>query len=482
MVASPAQKRQPKSQKPVYLYVPDYFSPQSHLSADRQHREQEAWYVLDLIVKRRITRRNAKDDYVPLLAQLLDLVLPKYNLLLEDLRRHGAIEWKDGGHYVEGRHARQYRLSPSMRSRYHAREVTDKALLRRIRAFRARESGQIESKLHKHLKKWAGRIEIDYDDACQTIMDKEQETGDDYSCQWSIINRIDREDTFLKGDDFGRRSHTPISGIAGWLRPHLHYQGNRLVNHDIRNSQPFFLGVLLSNVYSKTGAIWGSGDVTPFEQFNLPEKRNIWAPYPVPSDPLTSLSDLLATCFLPHSCKRDSEERLSGGEIRRRDEIKSAKIESADLPSSVKAYVRHTSEGTLYERLAVEAGCTRDEVKQRLFEETLFCKTEKEGALAGVVHTLYPHVMTGIRDMKKGKGKDRHKIAAMLLQRQESHIVLGRIATTLMLDHPTLPFWTIHDSILSPQEHSGTIQRVMRETFDQLGFCPTISIVDYGNL
>ena len=100
--------------------------------------------------------------------------------------------------------------------------------------------------------------------------------------------------------------------------------------------------------------------------------------------------------------------------------------------------------------------------------------------MARTMSRLYPSVMAAIHDMKSGTEKDRHKISAMLLQRQESSVVLGRIATRLMLEHKDIPIWTIHDSILTTRQHSPLILRIMTETFEAFGVLPTIRVEDYG--
>jgi hypothetical protein len=60
-------------------------------------------------------------------------------------------------------------------------------------------------------------------------------------------------------------------------------------------------------------------------------------------------------------------------------------------------------------------------------------------------------------------------------------VVLGRIATTIMLDHPKVPIWTIHDSILTTPEHSDLILETMRGEFTSIGVVPTIRVENYGN-
>ena len=89
---------------------------------------------------------------------------------------------------------------------------------------------------------------------------------------------------------------------------------------------------------------------------------------------------------------------------------------------------------------------------------------------------LFPSVFKTIRLLKKKS----YKNVAHLLQRCESSIIIGRVCTRMMVEHPDVPLYTIHDAVLTTKEHVQTVENVMNEVFSTLVLTPTISTTDYG--
>lgn len=506
MVACPATKRQPKSQKPVVLYVPDYFTPQSHLSDGFKHLEEESWYILDLIRRRHIQERAPLDEYVGILAELLRLVIPArgllprveagvgepkqppdYKALLIDLQFNGAIDCDD--HFDPGFKSTGYRLTPSLRGAYHGKRVTNPDLLARIKGYTDKEHKQVKHPIHIHLKRYASQIEIDGDAARRRIEQLSAKTNRNYSSEYLAVEAIERRETHFVVDDYGRRVHTQVSSLNKHLRPFLRFQGQTLVNHDIKNSQPFFLGLILLNLmaaqdkkanwYNMGGMGESLDELTQFSRFHLPAERKPFATFLPPIEPFPqrkkgegegeggNASHILFTD--PPSEHLEATPETTYGEIRK----------SLPYPHSLVSYLDDCRRGVLYEKLMAVTGFSRAKVKARLWKDVLFGK-RTDICLAKAMHQLYPFVVNAVREMKKGTETDRHKLTSLLLQRQESALIIGKVATRLMLEHKHVPIWTIHDSILTTQEHSPLIQQVMRECFEAYGVQPSIQVEDYG--
>ncbi len=490
--------------KDFSLYVPDYFDPRMHLSPDLQCLEEEAWYVLHLIRQRHISERVAMSEFVGILAELLRLVIPArgllprpsegprlppdYQVLLRDLESNGAIDCNHS--YKPGEFATGYRLSPQLRGKYHAKRVTSHRLIERLADVAEKEKKQVKHAIHTHLKRWCSKIEID--GAAHKSLDRlSAETGQAYSSDRTAIEAIERREGAVgfHVDDFGRRVHTKVSGLNKLLRPYLRYKGQSLVNHDIACSQPFFLALMLINAeqikvrkanwWNLGGLLECGNEFSPFKKFQLPKARKPYSTFLPPVEPF-SLETPTPPGPPPYSVRTEFLESLEADGKRVYDDSENFSDPHFSAPPSLVNFLTDCASGRLYDILAIEANQTREQIKERLFGETLFCKIGGERGLAKTVEVLYPYVMTAIRDMKRGTETDRHKISAMLLQRQESAVVLGRICSRIMHERPDVPLWTIHDSILTTAEHSGLILQTMRETFQELGVVPTIRVEDYG--
>jgi len=68
------------------------------------------------------------------------------------------------------------------------------------------------------------------------------------------------------------------------------------------------------------------------------------------------------------------------------------------------------------------------------------------------------------------KDKD-HSALSILLMRIESDLFINHIAKRIWKDHPAIPFFTIHDSILCKLSNTQMIEELMKEEITAyLGF------------
>ena len=147
------------------------------------------------------------------------------------------------------------------------------------------------------------------------------------------------------------------------------------------------------------------------------------------------------------------------------------------MPEDLRHYIQDTERGRFYDNLMEEAGIdqtyeNRCLFKETFFRQTLFCKNNQEGKAAIPFGRKYPTVYGTIRDLKR---RD-HTLAARLLQKVESDLIINRVARRCMEELPDDAFVaTIHDSILTTQDHAEATLAIMRECFAGVGLDPTIN-------
>jgi hypothetical protein len=88
----------------------------------------------------------------------------------------------------------------------------------------------------------------------------------------------------------------------------------------------------------------------------------------------------------------------------------------------------------------------------------------------------YPSVARVLHDLKK----EDHRRAARTMQAFESCIFVKRVCGRLRRDVPTIPVYTIHDSVLTTPEFVPTVEAVIRDEFGKLGLKPSLKREDYA--
>jgi len=144
-----------------------------------------------------------------------------------------------------------------------------------------------------------------------------------------------------------------------------------------------------------------------------------------------------------------------------------------DLPDSeVEEFARLCEECRIYEHLQARGGfADRKTVKTQLFSQLLFSPTHIDGDMTRLFRYLWPELFEWITALKTQYG---HEYLAILLQRAESSIVIDGVCGRLLREYPEIPLLTIHDSLLAPPRHAGTVKQVMEEEFARHGVRATV--------
>jgi hypothetical protein len=240
-------------------------------------------------------------------------------------------------------------------------------------------------------------------------------------------------------DDFGR-IHTNLTNLLKILRQYLAVDGERLVNVDISEAQPLFMGLALAGVESGEQAD-GQGQEAGGREGGKREGRC--------GAPLHMMDNTMM----------DKDTLLGGGFDRER------------LPADLRRYIELCEARGLYQTVADCLGKTRDEAKHSVMV-VFFDKPWHHNAVTAALDQLFPNVMEAMRRMKQGN----YPRLAHFAQRIESAFMFGRVVPRIMALRPDLFVSTIHDSILTTAVNAQFVRRIMLDEFARLGLSPQVEV------
>lgn len=169
--------------------------------------------------------------------------------------------------------------------------------------------------------------------------------------------------------------------------------------------------------------------------------------------------------------KRVIGERIENGAVEPIDEEKNH-TEKSTISEDITRYIDLNQKGLFYEALAESWNVSREDAKSSfmmiLFGRNVYQKQE-EKAFA----KEYPNVYRFIKQMKR----EGHNQLAILLQSMESSMIIDRVCTFLMKNHPEAPVFTIHDSILTIPSYVELVRSVITQQFYQwYGTAPVLKV------
>ena len=242
----------------------------------------------------------------------------------------------------------------------------------------------------------------------------------------------------FKRDDQGR-FYSGITNLSKFFRGSIMIPDyGDLWNVDLKNSQPFHLQALLNEEFYKTG-------------------RHL-------------------NCFRFKNLKTSKHHSTTA--IRMREVLPKLK-DNQDM----KDFQRYILNGTLYDELAEKLGKGnpelfggRDEAKGT-FLQLMYRDQKKQNPKMHEawkqVETLFPSIVSFMNTLKE----DDYKYPSLLLQALEAHLILEVVTKSLAKKYPHMPMLTIHDSVITDEEHKQILKDQIEQTYiDKIGFKPTLAV------
>ena len=454
---TPPREKEP----PPRCYSPLDFDVAKCLPRRLWRYEDDARYVLGLILWQTLMRfpkqvRKNDDPGVELKAAYLRDIMTckdRYREVLDALEKSGAIRCDH--RYVVGRKCFTYRLGDRFGREYGTYVFRNPRLVASLVRRQAKERAEL-TPLHRWLRDKLPLLDIDDMAAMRHLAGN----PDAHLFSLQVMAIKDRSPIRYDRDDYGR-VHTVLTNLPSALRQFLRLEGSPLINLDIANSQPMFLGLVLQRPFSFKDPFSLKNPTEEEIGFIDPEKRKVlelFDSYSIPIQP-------------PHP-PTPLRSRI-------------IKIDQVVMGQYLECVFR----GKLYETLGDCVGLTREQAKGGVLH-ALYCDTKKwkgrrkdlertypETALTFRAYdTLFPGLMEAVEKWKE----DDYTRLPKAMQRVEAYVMYQVICERIRRERPETWLATIHDSILCHPDDAEYIRSVMVEEFAGIGARPTIKRKDYG--
>jgi hypothetical protein len=400
--------------------------------------------IIDYICKG-MERENLDDNkgFVNLNAQKLQKANHNYKQYLTFLQRYSFL--RTDKKYIVGKKSFGYMLNGYTTYKSIPKQipisdnVIKKNKVKEVKEFQ-NELKQ-EAKNHPYLAKWFNeKLQIDIEGAQQKIEELfPEQTGGirgvrkGKASRWSkrykaiqAIQKIAKQDFYHGVDDNVGRFHSNLTNIKRELRNYITYDSKKLVNVDIKNSQPLFSTLLLKKEF------WteNQGELLSFYHF--------------PSL-FTNLSKLNTNHYyiimLVKALEKSNNQLLS-------------------------EYIEYVNSGEFYKKISYKLYPSRTFDKQaikEMFYKLFFSKNRViQGYNAKPKRDFRTHFPKIYEIFSIVKRKD-YKTLAQLLQRIESNVMIKNVAKRISEEKPDLPIFTIHDSIATTIGNEDYVSSVIME-------------------
>jgi predicted DNA-binding protein len=194
--------------------------------------------------------RNYEDgDFVPVKVEYLrSLISSRYTkTLLEVMVKSGVLECDN--RYIVGEKSKGYRIDENIKKvKFYLEPMEDLKLATKIK-------NKLDEAVDKVLSRKDGYA---YITKCMLNLDMDYEKADKYLNSKNVPANIKKKlqmmvdifhNKFATVDDKGNRLHNNLTNIATPLRDTLNYNGHKLVQCDLKNSQPLLFRILLNKYH-----------------------------------------------------------------------------------------------------------------------------------------------------------------------------------------------------------------------------------------
>lgn len=214
-----------------------------------KHRDKYYYFIHKIYEEKLFDCRYEKDSFIKLHGRTLRSIIGErsYYPIRDNLVSKGIIEVNHN--YSINEFSKSYRLTDTYRGIKHRQiKLIDEKILERI--YRHKHSTLINippGAEYKFLFNNLHKININHTEAVNFINSNYSYDPDILNSYMISVDYIKEKEFFYHVDKTANRVHTNVSNLSRELRPFLTYKGRRLINIDIKNSQPFLFNILISN-------------------------------------------------------------------------------------------------------------------------------------------------------------------------------------------------------------------------------------------
>nr|WP_315183659.1 hypothetical protein [uncultured Flavobacterium sp.] len=388
---------------------------------------------------------DGNGGYVNLNAQLMQSIVHNYNEYLDYLLEHRVI--RTDKKYIPGAKSMGYVLNKLNYDAEIKQIAVKSSVVRKNRAKKNRALGQ-EMKAtctkHSYLTKWFNeKLQIDAEGAYAKIEELFPElTGairgvrkgrasratKKYSAKLAV-QKFAAGNFYYKLDENVGRFHSNLTNIKKELRNFITYDGKPLVNIDIKNSQPLLSTILLEPSF-----------------YALQKKPRYINIHQLPS----------SFNLLTNNNKHTYTDTI----IMLVKVLQSSDIKEVNIYSSI------AKSGDFYQQLSKIMYPKRPFEKAEMKKLTYTVFFSNNRSIQGMHYAskrdfrrIFPDIYKIFSVIKR----KNHRALSHILQRIESEIMIQKACKRISIEQPTLPIFTIHDSILTTDGNQDYVEKVIIE-------------------
>jgi len=387
---------------------------------------------------------DGNGGYVNLNAKLMQAIVHNYKEYLDYLLKHRIF--RTDKKYIVGVKSMGYVINHlDYNSEIVEIEIKDFV----IRRNRSKKNKVLEQEMkatcaqYSYLTKWFNdKLKIEAEGANEKIEElfpepkggikgtrrgKASKATKKYSAKLAV-KKIVGGDFYYKVDDNVGRFHSNLTNIKKELRHYITYDGETLVNVDIKNSQPLLSSILFDpSFYSQTKPRY-------INLYNIPSSFE----YLTNNNKYTYLHTIIM--LVKTLQKLDKEE--------------------------VKQYLSMAKSGNFYEKLSKAMYPKQAFDKARMKELTykvFFSSNKSVLGMNNWTKRQFRMKFKNIYKMFAAIKRKNHRALSHILQRIESEIMIQNVCKRISIEHPTLPIFTIHDSVLTTDGNQEYVAKIIKE-------------------
>lgn len=195
-------------------------------------------------------RRYQVNDFVPINFELLETLISKQECAnaLKNLLDMGILETDNK--VIRGAKSKGYRITEAYRTdKFFLTPIKDKELNEKLDSRKEEMRLGIDKAGHGYrtVNYWLQELEIDEKKAKKYIYNNLNAGDWDYECYFNSTTLIASGAKFATVDNKGKRFHNNLTNLPTPLRKFTSINGEKLWNVDIKNSQVFFLAMVMRN-------------------------------------------------------------------------------------------------------------------------------------------------------------------------------------------------------------------------------------------
>ncbi len=429
-------------------------------------------FFINLISYRSAVSRNKSvHGYVQLNAKILKKYHHQYKVHMDFLVEHGFIMTRT--YSIRNHRSKGYKLIMTKKPKKFIKHLPKDFVIRKKISQDKREKKEQADKTTGHLTKWltSEYLCIIHDEVLKYLDQVRMKDSKKFARRY-LIEMLNYGSIYYQREGKDNRLHSILSNCPKDLRSFIRFNRSQtLHSNDMKSSQPFLLAGILNLIYlSKSNS---------FSKLNNIDK-----------------------CI--HSIKeKEGRDRISSSISTMMQET----LEESDI-EGIKQFVDLVTQGDLYDYISsqfsekfiykiktplgisdqffnkslgykewINFDNIRDYSKKAVME-FLYSSEQNKEARCKEVRQILPSIVSRVVDDLKIEDKTRFPI---FLQNLEAYLILDVITKKIANDHPNIPLFTIHDSIITTASNVEIVRRYMQEELcDFFGIAPIIATEEWS--